>query len=161
MRKRLYKVSSIESCEPKFGLCFFFASMRRHARWPRDWSSDVCSSDLTFRDGAFDQVVNIHSLYVLPVGLLQQLFGRRVHVQGVDVDDLVEGAVAERVAPSQVAVSEPEIRQVTRPALFFRDFDQRAVGIEPGDGESGLGERAREVAGPTRDLQHPDVATVA
>src|SRR5690625_7636650 len=35
-------------------------SRRRHTRWPRDWSSDVCSSDLSghrdtvFRD--FDQL---------------------------------------------------------------------------------------------------------
>src|SRR5207253_4815432 len=26
-----------------------FSSRRRHTRWPRDWSSDVCSSDLCFR----------------------------------------------------------------------------------------------------------------
>src|SRR5207253_8541012 len=25
---------------------FFFSSRRRHTRWPRDWSSDVCSSEL-------------------------------------------------------------------------------------------------------------------
>src|SRR5437870_9312662 len=25
---------------------FFFSSRRRHTRWPRDWISDVCSSDL-------------------------------------------------------------------------------------------------------------------
>src|SRR5690625_5755303 len=25
---------------------FFFSIRRRHTRWPRDWSSDVCSSDL-------------------------------------------------------------------------------------------------------------------
>src|SRR5439155_16641675 len=25
---------------------FFFSSRRRYTRWPRDWSSDVCSSDL-------------------------------------------------------------------------------------------------------------------
>src|SRR5690625_1115567 len=34
---------------------FFFSSRRRHTRWPRDWSSDVCSSDLdvqpTFCEG--------------------------------------------------------------------------------------------------------------
>src|SRR5439155_10935784 len=29
-------------------VCFFFSSRRRHTRWPRDWSSDVCSSDLKF-----------------------------------------------------------------------------------------------------------------
>src|SRR5271166_3177635 len=28
---------------------FFFSSRRRHTRWPRDWSSDVCSSDLPQR----------------------------------------------------------------------------------------------------------------
>src|SRR5690625_2651330 len=28
---------------------FFFSSRRRHTRWPRDWSSDVCSSDLEER----------------------------------------------------------------------------------------------------------------
>src|SRR5439155_13005618 len=27
-------------------LTFFFSSRRRHTSWPRDWSSDVCSSDL-------------------------------------------------------------------------------------------------------------------
>src|SRR5207253_1497846 len=30
---------------------FFFSSRRRHTRWPRDWSSDVCSSDLHGIDG--------------------------------------------------------------------------------------------------------------
>src|SRR5207253_8650932 len=29
-------------------LLFFFSSRRRHTRWPRDWSSDVCSSDLLY-----------------------------------------------------------------------------------------------------------------
>src|SRR5690625_6639496 len=27
----------------------FLSSRRRHTRWPRDWSSDVCSSDLQLR----------------------------------------------------------------------------------------------------------------
>src|SRR5215510_15685422 len=31
-----------------FSFFFFFSSRRRHTRWPRDWSSDVCSSDLPF-----------------------------------------------------------------------------------------------------------------
>src|SRR5439155_14298995 len=32
-----------------FSYFFFFSSRRRHTRWPRDWSSDVCSSDLETR----------------------------------------------------------------------------------------------------------------
>src|SRR5207253_6228110 len=37
---------------------FFFSSRRRHTRWPRDWSSDVCSSDLivTLVPGTGDEV---------------------------------------------------------------------------------------------------------
>src|SRR5690554_7380989 len=37
-------------------MCFFFSSRRRHTRCGRDWSSDVCSSDLfpkEARDGEF------------------------------------------------------------------------------------------------------------
>src|SRR2546430_7840947 len=29
---------------------FFFSSRRRHTRFDCDWSSDVCSSDLTYKD---------------------------------------------------------------------------------------------------------------
>src|SRR2546429_5910160 len=32
-------------------LFFFFSSRRRHTRCSRDWSSDVCSSDLDSREG--------------------------------------------------------------------------------------------------------------
>src|SRR6266496_4897681 len=46
-----------------FVLCFFFSSRRRHTRSLRDWSSDVCSSDLSLDsscrklDFRFDLVV--------------------------------------------------------------------------------------------------------
>src|SRR5690625_4485896 len=45
-----------------FLVIFFFSSRRRHTRWPRDWSSDVCSSDLVkFSSGQpiIDQVMEI------------------------------------------------------------------------------------------------------
>src|SRR5439155_10235288 len=50
---------------------FFFSSRRRHTRWPRDWSSDVCSSDLLSRKRA--QVCNSPSvrLNLTAEGLLQ------------------------------------------------------------------------------------------
>src|SRR5690606_40371488 len=35
-----------------FVLSFFFSSRRRHTRFSRDWSSDVCSSDLS-HEGQF------------------------------------------------------------------------------------------------------------
>src|SRR5215475_15777206 len=33
---------------------FFFSSRRRHTRFSRDWSSDVCSSDLSTTDDTAD-----------------------------------------------------------------------------------------------------------
>src|SRR5690625_7701695 len=36
---------------------FFFSSRRRHTRWPRDWSSDVCSSGSVRARGRGDHVV--------------------------------------------------------------------------------------------------------
>src|SRR6266508_5421123 len=45
---------SMPSRHIEFG-CFFFSSRRRHTRWPRDWSSDVCSSDLGRGAGETDR----------------------------------------------------------------------------------------------------------
>src|SRR5690625_3464213 len=36
---------------------FFFSSRRRHTRWPRDWSSDVCSSDLSLTVDALNSIM--------------------------------------------------------------------------------------------------------
>src|SRR5699024_11559781 len=49
--------------QPRLLLIFFFSSRRRHTRSKRDWSSDVCSSDL-HRQGAslfrlFQVLVNL------------------------------------------------------------------------------------------------------
>src|SRR5690606_40085119 len=50
-------------CSEAFALqvsFFFFSSRRRHTRFSRDWSSDVCSSDL---DPAHDVVEHIDRLW--------------------------------------------------------------------------------------------------
>src|SRR5207253_8551989 len=33
---------------------------RRHTRWPRDWSSDVCSSDLELQKHAIPTIYRVH-----------------------------------------------------------------------------------------------------
>src|SRR5690349_22683596 len=38
---------------------FFFSSRRRHTRSLRDWSSDVCSSDLELRHGEVSEFQNV------------------------------------------------------------------------------------------------------
>src|SRR3712207_6880464 len=48
---------------------FFFSSRRRHTRYWRDWSSDVCSSDLPNSEKEFEQVVkDAQSTGLLPAG---------------------------------------------------------------------------------------------
>src|SRR5215510_3937317 len=79
-------------------LSFFFSSRRRHTRWPRDWSSDVCSSDLVewtiLRCSWFMQNFSEHFLLepvlegviALPAGDVAEPF--------LDIDDLADVAVA-------------------------------------------------------------------
>src|SRR5690606_34277697 len=50
-----------------FFVFFFFSSRRRHTRFSRDWSSDVCSSDLSRLD-------RIHQQTSLPKAWFEQLF---------------------------------------------------------------------------------------
>src|SRR5690606_39295728 len=44
---------------------FFFSSRRRHTRFSRDWSSDVCSSDLM--DNSYKEVTEPSTTYKYPV----------------------------------------------------------------------------------------------
>src|SRR5207253_5032167 len=47
---------------------FFFSSRRRHTRWPRDWSSDVCSSDLGETRTSHDHVSIWQGERIVPAG---------------------------------------------------------------------------------------------
>src|SRR5437870_2596243 len=88
---------------------FFFSSRRRHTRWPRDWSSDVCSSDLGFGpDGA-----------VLVAERAEQRF------DGPRVADRAE-------APRGVPPGDPDGRLQRREQRFERsltDRDERRCGL--------------------------------
>src|SRR3712207_8527534 len=56
-------------------LFFFFSSRRRHTRYWRDWSSDVCSSDLT----------TLHALkHDRTITYLQTLFPPPNHLERVE-----------------------------------------------------------------------------
>src|SRR5438034_35791 len=95
-----------------------------------------------------------------PAGLPVERVRCQVHVQGLDVHDLVERALPERVSTGEVSVAEGDVREVLRPPLLLGHLDQRAVGVEPGDRESALGQQAREVAGAARDVEHAHLAPV-
>src|SRR5690606_39793330 len=74
---------------------FFFSSRRRHTRFSRDWSSDVCSSDLQQHQTAggveavqLDQQL-VEGLFLLVVTAAQRpgATGAAEGVQLVDEDD--------------------------------------------------------------------------
>src|SRR5690606_40623856 len=54
---------------PGGSLFFFFSSRRRHTRFSRDWSSDVCSSDLRAPDTVVVGASEIESEDRSPVSL--------------------------------------------------------------------------------------------
>src|SRR3712207_7161946 len=55
-------LSCLMSVHTSIGWFFFFSSRRRHTRYWRDWSSDVCSSDL-LRRGA--EILEPHGLVMV------------------------------------------------------------------------------------------------
>src|SRR5439155_6532076 len=78
-RRHFVAYSSVDV--PADGAGFFFSSRRRHTRWPRDWSSDVCSSDLTIRrvtaeSDAFSEVRGPAELFC-PVELFPSRLNKR------------------------------------------------------------------------------------
>src|SRR5690625_5539792 len=68
---------------------FFFSSRRRHTRWPRDWSSDVCSSDLKFTGsgGTLEETVTKNNLEAAEE-IVRQL--RLRDVGGIIVIDFID-----------------------------------------------------------------------
>src|SRR5215813_3384134 len=87
---------------------FFFSSRRRHTRCGRDWSSDVCSSDLawglTIRDGygqteTTAQVANAPGQPVKPGAMGRPLPGYRVALLDVNGRECDEGELCLALAP--------------------------------------------------------------
>src|SRR5207249_2472235 len=78
-----------------FFLFFFFSSRRRHTRSKRDWSSDVCSSDLMFGRDEFRPVID-----ALTIGLqvLLTFIGTlTLGIGGVGVMNIMLVSVDERI----------------------------------------------------------------
>src|SRR3712207_2239904 len=98
---------TVRSC-----LCvFFFSSRRRHTRYWRDWSSDVCSSDLTYQLAVgyvavdLDGLVCLHRLDDVRAILMGALCGGRY----VAVRWLLQAAQTVAQVPSGPAEVEPVV----------------------------------------------------
>src|SRR5207249_8128016 len=82
---------------------FFFSSRRRHTRSKRDWSSDVCSSDLEVH-GALR-----HRLAIRPLALLEgKTFAHLLHNAAIDAVELFSrDRATERNVESRVVGADP------------------------------------------------------
>src|SRR5207249_8371945 len=106
---------------------FFFSSRRRHTRSKRDWSSDVCSSDLTARGLAGS------ALYVVADGFLKgALFlGVGILIRRARRGDELRLRGRGRVAPVAGAV-------------FLLRSEERRVGKEGRSGWAASHEKKKE-----------------
>src|SRR5207253_6492662 len=76
-----------------------------HTRWPRDWSSDVCSSDLTARPATITERAPADELPSARDGLAQ-LTRRETDVLRLVALGLTNAAIAERLCISPCTVAQ-------------------------------------------------------
>src|SRR3712207_6850958 len=85
--------------------CLFFSSRMRHTRYWRDWSSDVCSSDLTVENDR----------YRLSSGELvgADIFLDEMSVTGTE-QAIMAASLAEGATVIRNAASEPHVQDLCR-----------------------------------------------
>src|SRR5699024_10895221 len=112
-------------------LCFFFSSRRRHTRSKRDWSSDVCSSDLGTAqylspEQARGETVDARSdIYSTGCLLYELLTGRPPFVGDSPVSVAYQHVREEPQLPSQFNSDvTPAIDQVVARSLTKRTDDR-------------------------------------
>src|SRR5690554_6749460 len=122
---------------------FFFSSRRRHTRCGRDWSSDVCSSDLPLMlggqlDAVRERVVRRDAVGVAGVDVeAQDAAEQRRHVlavaqRRVALGDVVRGAPVAEPQVQEAVVAEQELAAVVV-HLRLVDLEEHALGggVEP------------------------------
>src|SRR2546422_2704404 len=107
--------------------CFFFSSRRRHTRCSRDWSSDVCSSDLVFQSFNLLPVLTAYQNVELPL-LLTNLSKKdraervRLALDVVGLSDRADhyprqlsGGQEQRTAIARAIVADPTLMLLDEP----------------------------------------------
>src|SRR5690606_33107880 len=105
-----------------WGCCFFFSSRRRHTRFSRDWSSDVCSSDLTVMSG-LPRLEEVRSVSRFGLSAVTVVFE-----EGTDIY-FARQLVSERLSEAREAIPEaygnPEMGPITTGLGEIYQFEVR------------------------------------
>src|SRR6266700_2462009 len=148
---------------------FFFSSRRRHTRFSRDWSSDVCSSDLLEKDAALErrfQPIKVeeptvaHTIEILK-GLRDRYEGHhRVTISDqavVAAANLADRYISDRYLPDKAidlideAGSRLRIRRMGAPA-DYREFEEEIAKVRR-DKEGAIEGQQFEQAASLRDRE--------
>src|SRR5699024_12219766 len=105
--------------------CFFFSSRRRHTRSKRDWSSDVCSSDLAGQ---------LMSCCSVPVLCTIKLYVRGLCLNRIEsgicacwLQHLVLGACTLRDGRGSLKIGRASCRERVEISVVGRALNQRSI----------------------------------
>src|SRR5690606_39877298 len=101
--------------------CFLFSSRRRHTRFSRDWSSDVCSSDLM--PELYPWLIN-HSKSSWGVGYKLSNTHRRAHVLSRGMYVTMERYLRQMIHDHPSDVIRSEERRVGKESKVWRAADK-------------------------------------
>src|SRR5690606_40840144 len=128
---------------------FFFSSRRRHTRFSRDWSSDVCSSDLTALSGSGPAYFYYLVEAMIDAGILLGLPRQVAH------DLIVQTAIGSALMLRDSGEHPVTLREaVTSPAgttiSAIREMERHAVRAALIAALEAARDRAREIAAPNQ-----------
>src|SRR5437870_13559534 len=115
----------MDNIYPRNRQMFLFPSKRRHTSWPRDWSSDVCSSDLF-------QIAGLHQFVLANLGdrIPVHIYNNRGHPESSRLFALrQEGGGGETKSISALAKRQRVSFYRLRYASMIRS-EERSEGIE-------------------------------
>src|SRR3712207_8669409 len=109
---------------------FFFSSRRRHTRYWRDWSSDVCSSDLRTKLAVRSTVpsVNAKGACIGPMGQRVRNVMHELHGEKIDIVDWSEDPaefVGHALSPARVSSVEVVDAEARSARVVVPDYQDR------------------------------------
>src|SRR5690625_409536 len=118
---------------------FFFSSRRRHTRWPRDWSSDVCSSDLTVNI-EHEKIPSELSVYIDPKTIDVDIEERATEQFPISVDFIDEDKLPVGYELGEAEVK-PEVAEVTSAKSVMEQIGIVKVYIDVADLDESVNNR--------------------